>query len=351
LFGPYWAALVSTLGIGGYLASKLDLDRPAAVIVLAVIAAPASLALSQIGSLGAVIAAQTALALVLAIIAIHAGRLLHDGVPSTIRAGVSSGVGTFSWMLFLPFSLVFGWFAREHGVQPAGWFLTAAAVLVGLLLVASVARRRREAFSVPAGPAADAFACKELVELVTDYLDGVLPPDRRDEFQTHLAGCDGCVEYLRQLEITVRALHDANLQLGPQPQAFTDSASRFATTPTIERNHAARGQHRDRPRRCRGDRLHSRASVRSRGRSGASHRPHRGGPQSGRPAHPARRRNSPRRPTRRARPPGGGPARRRVADSAGGIDVCFNATSNDHLQGAPLVDSNSTTSCGRSQSR
>lgn len=231
LFGPYWAALVSTLGIGGYLASKLDLDRPAAVIVLAVIAASASLALSQIGSLGAVIAAQTALALVLAIIAIHAGRLLHDGVPSTIRAGVSSGVGTFSWMLFLPFSLVFGWFAREHGVQPAGWFLTAAAVLVGLLLVASVARRRREAFSVPAGPAADAFACKELVELVTDYLDGVLPPDRRDEFQTHLAGCDGCVEYLRQIEVTVRALHDANLELGPQPQAFTDSASRFATTP------------------------------------------------------------------------------------------------------------------------
>jgi 3-oxoacyl-[acyl-carrier protein] reductase len=40
-----------------------------------------------------------------------------------------------------------------------------------------------------------------------------------------------------------------------------------------------------------------------------------------------------------------------VADSAGGIDVCFNATSNDDVQGAPLVDSNSTTSCGRSQSR
>jgi MFS family permease len=231
LFGPYWAALVSTLGLGGYLASKLDLDRPAAVIVLAVIAPVASLALSQTGSLVAVIAAQTALGLILAIIAIHAGRLLHDGVPSTIRAGVSSGVGTVSWMLFLPFSLIFGWFAGEHGVQPAGWLLTAAAALVGLLLIASAARRRPETLTVPEGPAADAFACQELVELVTDYLDGVLPPDRRDEFQTHLAGCDGCVEYLRQIEITVRALHDADLQLGPRPQAFTDSARRLAATP------------------------------------------------------------------------------------------------------------------------
>jgi MFS family permease len=233
LFGPYWAALVSTLGIGGYLASKLDLDRRAAVIVLAALAPAASLALSQTGSLVAVIAAQTALALLLAIIAIHAGRLLHDGVPSTIRAGVSSGVGTFSWMLFLPFSLVFGRFAREHGVQRAAWFLTAAALLVGLLLVASVARRRPEPLTAVAGPrapASDEFACKELVELVTDYLDGVLPPDRRDEFQAHLAGCGGCVEYVRQIGVTVRALQEADLQLGPRSHVSADSASRLAAT-------------------------------------------------------------------------------------------------------------------------
>ena len=233
LFGPYWAALVSTLGIGGYLASKLDLDRRAAVIVLAALAPAASLALSQTGSLVAVIAAQTALALLLAIIAIHAGRLLHDGVPSAIRAGVSSGVGTVSWMLFLPFSLVFGRFAREHGVQRAAWFLTAAALLVGLLLIASVARRRPEPVTAVAGPrapASDEFACKELVELVTDYLDRVLPPDRRDEFQAHLAGCDGCVEYVRQIGVTVRALQEADLQLGPRSHVSADSASRLAAT-------------------------------------------------------------------------------------------------------------------------
>ena len=56
------------------------------------------------------------LALLLAVVAISAGKLLHDAVPSTIRAGVSSGAGTASWVLFLPFSLVLGWLGREHGV-------------------------------------------------------------------------------------------------------------------------------------------------------------------------------------------------------------------------------------------
>jgi hypothetical protein len=203
LFGPYWAALVSTIGIGGYLAGKLDLERRSVVIALAVVVPAAAFSLSQTGSLAAVIAAQAALALTLAVIGIRAGRLLHDGVPSNVRAGVSSAVGTFSWVLFLPFSLVFGSFAREHGMQSSGWFLAGAALVVGVLLAASEIRR------LPA-PAAkitpDEFACKDVVEVVTEYLDAALPPDRSDEFETHVAGCDGCTEYVGQIRATVDAL-------------------------------------------------------------------------------------------------------------------------------------------------
>jgi MFS family permease len=203
LFGPYWAALLSTIGVGGYLAGKLDLDRRPAVIALAVVAPAAAFALSQTGSLAAVIAAQAALALALAVIGIRAGRLLHDGVPSNVRAGVSSGVGTFSWMLFLPFSLVFGAYAREHGVQSSGWFLAAAALVVGLLLAASELRRG----AVPAAPAApEEFACEDTVEVVTDYLDAALPTERKDELEAHLTGCDGCTEYVGQIRATVDAL-------------------------------------------------------------------------------------------------------------------------------------------------
>ncbi|WP_279581220.1 zf-HC2 domain-containing protein [Fodinicola feengrottensis] len=208
LFGPYWAALVSTLGVGGLLTSKLNLGHPLSVGVLAVAAPAAAIALTLTRSLVAVIATQAVLALLLAIISIRAGKLLHDGVPSAVRAGVSSGVGTLSWLLFLPFSLVFGWYARTHGVPSAGWFLTGAAVLIGLLLITSV--RRPSVAEQPAD-----CACEQFVELVTDFLDSVLPPDLKESFQTHLADCVGCQDYLGQIRDTIRALKQADLHLAP----------------------------------------------------------------------------------------------------------------------------------------
>jgi anti-sigma factor RsiW len=48
--------------------------------------------------------------------------------------------------------------------------------------------------------------CNELVELVTAYLDGVLDPETHARFDTHLAHCDGCENYLQQFRATVRTL-------------------------------------------------------------------------------------------------------------------------------------------------
>jgi anti-sigma factor RsiW len=50
------------------------------------------------------------------------------------------------------------------------------------------------------------LSCKELVELVTDYLEGVLAPDRVAALDAHLAGCDGCDTYVEQMRQTVVAL-------------------------------------------------------------------------------------------------------------------------------------------------
>ena len=213
LFGPYWATLVSTLGVGGYLTSRFSFDSRARTLLIAIGAPAAAVVLSQTRALAAVIAAQAVLALLLAIVAIRAGKLIHDGVPSNLRAGVSSGVGTFSWLLFLPFSLGLGAIARSYGVQEAGWLITGAAILVGLLLARSVLPRATAA-TVETPP--DEFACKQLVEIVTDYLDGILPPSLRDEFDTHMAACDGCDEYVRQIGITIRALQAPEIQLTPQ---------------------------------------------------------------------------------------------------------------------------------------
>jgi anti-sigma factor RsiW len=50
------------------------------------------------------------------------------------------------------------------------------------------------------------MTCKQLVELVTDYLEDRLPPDERERFEQHLAICPGCQAYLDQMRQTLRAL-------------------------------------------------------------------------------------------------------------------------------------------------
>ncbi|MGH2968221.1 MAG: anti-sigma factor family protein [Solirubrobacteraceae bacterium] len=47
------------------------------------------------------------------------------------------------------------------------------------------------------------ISCREVVELVTDYLEGALPPEDAELFEQHLNFCDGCVWYVEQMRATV----------------------------------------------------------------------------------------------------------------------------------------------------
>ncbi len=47
------------------------------------------------------------------------------------------------------------------------------------------------------------LTCRELVELVTDYLEGALAEGERARFEDHLAGCGGCTIYLAQMRRTL----------------------------------------------------------------------------------------------------------------------------------------------------
>jgi anti-sigma factor RsiW len=51
---------------------------------------------------------------------------------------------------------------------------------------------------------ATALSCREMVELVTDYLEGALPEVERLRFDVHIGACDGCTAYLEQMRTTVR---------------------------------------------------------------------------------------------------------------------------------------------------
>jgi anti-sigma factor RsiW len=53
---------------------------------------------------------------------------------------------------------------------------------------------------------ADELACIEEVELITEYLEGELPPAEVRRLERHLATCPGCTEYLEQMRAVAGSL-------------------------------------------------------------------------------------------------------------------------------------------------
>jgi anti-sigma factor RsiW len=73
-----------------------------------------------------------------------------------------------------------------------------------------------------------ALACRELVELVTDYFEGALSPADRVRFEAHIAGCEHCttyVEQMREMLTVLGRLTTASLSVGAEREllvAFRD---------------------------------------------------------------------------------------------------------------------------------
>ena len=64
------------------------------------------------------------------------------------------------------------------------------------------------------------LACQQVVELVTDYLEGALGRRDRRRFEKHLRACDGCERYLDQMRTTLALLGTVPVDsLSPHAQA------------------------------------------------------------------------------------------------------------------------------------
>ena len=50
------------------------------------------------------------------------------------------------------------------------------------------------------------MTCQEMVELVTDYLEGRMDDATRARFEEHVAECDACTLYIEQMRMTIVAL-------------------------------------------------------------------------------------------------------------------------------------------------
>ena len=69
--------------------------------------------------------------------------------------------------------------------------------------------------------------CQEVVELITDYLEGAMDMPLRTSFEAHLSGCPHCTSYVRQLEATIRVAGTIRAEdLSPQFRAALVEAFR-----------------------------------------------------------------------------------------------------------------------------
>ena len=73
------------------------------------------------------------------------------------------------------------------------------------------------------------LTCREVVELVTDYLEGALTPHERLDFERHLVWCGFCRDYLDQVRTTIELTGSAvEVEAPPSPlreqlvEAFRD---------------------------------------------------------------------------------------------------------------------------------
>jgi anti-sigma factor RsiW len=70
------------------------------------------------------------------------------------------------------------------------------------------------------------IVCRQAVELMSDYVEGVLPDRERARLEAHLAGCPHCSEYLAQIRDVVAAAG----QVGPDdlpPEALDELVSLY----------------------------------------------------------------------------------------------------------------------------
>jgi anti-sigma factor RsiW len=61
------------------------------------------------------------------------------------------------------------------------------------------------------------LTCREIVHLVSDYLDGALSGRDRRKVEKHLVGCEGCTAYLSQMRETIRLTGKLTEDQVPEP--------------------------------------------------------------------------------------------------------------------------------------
>jgi MFS family permease len=174
LYGPHGAGLLGSFGLGGALGGRLRTIKhlPSTVLVAGLLMA-SSVVLITVHDPIVVAVAQILLASLLVAVSITFTRLLHNSITSDVRAGVSSAVGSLSWVGFLPFALVFGAVSKQSSVFDAGWLIAAVTLALSAVLVGMAFGRRARAAAVASAEAVVAEDATAWVKNPRDANGGV----------------------------------------------------------------------------------------------------------------------------------------------------------------------------------
>lgn len=66
--------------------------------------------------------------------------------------------------------------------------------------------------------------CRDVVEVVTAYLDGALGETDRRRLEAHLAGCEDCVAYVEQIRATIAGTERSAGEVPPLPADLREGA-------------------------------------------------------------------------------------------------------------------------------
>jgi hypothetical protein len=148
------------------------MTRPPTVALLAATIVACGVVLAVTQHILLVVGVQVLLVLLVVAVSIPVTRALHDAVPSTIRAGVASGVSTLTWLAFVPFAMLVGSVAEGAGIDRAAWLFVAVGMGTAVLMLAVLPRTRP-----PPAEATGAEQPELAIEPAAFPSDRFLPPD------------------------------------------------------------------------------------------------------------------------------------------------------------------------------
>lgn len=144
LYGPSNAALLASIGIGGVAAGYFKIYRYPIMIFVLVLMLAGGIGLVLFRTTSLIVASQVVLSTsAIGISVVFKNRMLHDSLPSSVRAGSASAVSTITRIFIIPLALLFGFISYKLDIFNASWILFILVVFVAIFILIEANKNNR----------------------------------------------------------------------------------------------------------------------------------------------------------------------------------------------------------------